>query len=144
VIVHAGLVALYGPGGWRGALIEGPSGVGKSDLALRILEQGFSLVSDDRTRLWACQERLYGACPEPISGLIEVRGLGVVPHPVRAFAEIRLIVLCEAPSEALERLPEPERRELEGVSLPVLRLHALQASAPAKIRLALTHLGARP
>ena len=48
---HAGLIALYDAGGWKGVLIEGASGSGKSDLALRCLGRGFRLVADDRTRL---------------------------------------------------------------------------------------------
>ena len=60
-------------------LIEGASGSGKSDLALRCLPLGFRLVSDDRTRLWVSEGRLFGAAPEPIAGLIEARGLGVMP-----------------------------------------------------------------
>ena len=66
---HAGLIALYGGGLWRGVLIEGRSGSGKSDLALRCLSLGFRLVADDRTRLWVSEGRLFGAAPEPIAGL---------------------------------------------------------------------------
>jgi serine kinase of HPr protein (carbohydrate metabolism regulator) len=144
LIAHAGLVALYAAGGWRGALIEGPSGAGKSDLALRALERGLRLVSDDRTRLWACEGRLFGACPTPIADMIEARGLGLLAESALALAEIRLVVLCRPPSDPIERLPETERRQIQGVWLPVLRLHALQASAPTKLIRALSHLGAGP
>jgi serine kinase of HPr protein (carbohydrate metabolism regulator) len=143
MIVHAGLLALYEGGTWRGALIEGPSGSGKSDLALRALDLGFHLVSDDRTLVWACQGRLYGACPAPIAGLIEARGLGVLSHRgARRLAPIDLVVSCEAPGAAIERLPEPRTRTLLGIGAPVLRVHALEASAPAKLRWALSQLGA--
>ena len=143
MIVHAGLLALYGPKGWRGALIEGPSGAGKSDLALRALDLGFRLVADDRTALWTCAGRLYGAGPAPIAGLMEVRGLDVIaPGAVRRFASIDLIVLCQPPEAPIERLPEPQSRPLLGVRTPVLQLRALEASAPAKLRWALSRLGA--
>jgi serine kinase of HPr protein (carbohydrate metabolism regulator) len=144
LILHAGLIALRLGGYWRGALIEGPSGAGKSDLALRALELGLRLVSDDRTRIWACQGRLFGACPAPIADLIEARGLGLLGESALALAEIRLVVVCQPPADPIERLPETERRQIDGVWLPVLRLHALQASAPAKLRRALSHLGAGP
>ena len=62
-------------------LIEGPSGSGKSDLALRAIEIGFRLVADDRTLVWASGGALYGRAPAPLGGLIEVRGVGVLAGP---------------------------------------------------------------
>jgi serine kinase of HPr protein (carbohydrate metabolism regulator) len=142
VILHAGLIALPGPHGWRGVLIEGPSGAGKSDLALRALDAGWALVADDRTLIWPCEARLYGRAPDVIGGLVEVRGLGVVGYPRRAFAEVVLVARCVPPG-AVERVPDAERRDIFGLSLPVLQLHALEASAPLKLRQALSHLGLR-
>jgi serine kinase of HPr protein (carbohydrate metabolism regulator) len=145
MIMHAGLLALHAAGEWRGALVEGPSGAGKSDLALRALAPDLQVVSDDQTLVWTSEGRLFGACPAPIFGLIEARGLGVMILPgARRLAEIRLLVVCEHHSQAIERLPEPERRAVLGVLLPVVRLHALEASAPVKLRWALSHLGAAP
>ena len=69
-IRHGGLIVLRQGGVWRGALIEGPSGVGKSDLALRALDAGFRLVADDRVVVFATGGRLYGKPPEPLAGLI--------------------------------------------------------------------------
>ena len=144
-ILHAGLVALYDPAGWRGALIEGPSGAGKSDLALRLLDLGLQAASDDQTLVWSCQERLFGACPPAICGLMEARGLGVLALArTRRLVQVRLLAVCEPADKAIDRLPEPEFRVVEGVRLPVLRLHALEASAPVKLRWALSHLGAEP
>jgi serine kinase of HPr protein (carbohydrate metabolism regulator) len=140
-VLHAGLVALYDRGAWKGVLIQGPSGVGKSDLALRALGAGFVLVADDRTLLWTAQGRLFGACPPAIAGLIEARGLGIVPAAARSFAQIRLVVRCRAPGETVERMPEPVRETLLGVALPALDLHPLQASAPQKLIHALSLLG---
>src|SRR3954468_23707618 len=87
VIVHAGLIARRSGGPWRGVLIEGPSGSGKSDLALRALEAGFRLVADDRVVLWASEGRLFGRAPETLFGLIEVRGLDVI--------RVEALPLCE-------------------------------------------------
>ncbi len=141
MIAHAGCVAQWTARGWRGVLIQGPSGSGKSDLALRLLGRGFRLVSDDRTRLWRSAGRLFAACPEAIAGLIEVRGLGVVAEAPLALAEVVLAVRCEAP---LDRLPEPEAIDLCGGPVPLLRLAAVEASAPAKLIRALGSLGQAP
>ena len=138
MIVHAGLVAAYVDGRWLGVLIEGPSGAGKSDLALRALDHGFRLVADDRVVLWACEGALFGRAPDTLSGLIEVRGLGVLPEPALPFCRIALAVACEQH----ERMPEPAFRDYVGLNIPVLSLQALESSAPAKLRRALQHLGA--
>ena len=102
VILYAGLVAARLGGRWRGALIEGPSGVGKSDLALRALEIGFRLVADDRVVVWMSGGRLYGRAPDTLAGRIEVRGLGIMHAPALPMAEVVLVVRAGTP----ERLPE--------------------------------------
>ena len=51
MVRHAGLIALWDAGVWRGALIEGVSGAGKSDLMLRALQAGWTLVADDRVEI---------------------------------------------------------------------------------------------
>ena len=142
MIHHAGLLALRLGGDWRGVLIEGPSGSGKSDLALRALDGGWLLVSDDRTLLWTCEGRLYGRAPDTLAGLIEARGLGILPASDRAYARIHMIARCVG-AETVDRLPNDETQALLGVSLPLVRLAALEASAPAKLSRALTHLGVR-
>ena len=138
---HAGLIALYGRGGWRGALIEGASGVGKSDLALRALASGLRLVADDRTLVWTCRGRLFGACPPPIADLIEARGLGIVSHSALPFAEIHLLVRCVDPGQSLERFPEFASQAILEVDLPTLDLHPLEASSHVKLIHALSPLG---
>ncbi|HEX3406984.1 MAG TPA: HPr kinase/phosphorylase [Caulobacteraceae bacterium] len=144
MILHAGLVALRLGGRWRGALILGPSGAGKSDLALRALETGLRLVADDRVMVWASGGALYGRAPDPLCGLIEARGHGVVAEPSLAFAEIVLAVRCTAQDETIERLPDPQVEILAQAAIPLTRLDAREASAPAKLRRALLHLGHGP
>lgn len=136
MIAHAGLIARRIAGRWRGALIEGPSGAGKSDLALRALDLGFRLVADDRVILWTCEGRLFGRAPPPLAGLLEVRGVGVMGEPARAFCEIALVVAPGTP----ERLPAPDAVDRCGLRLPRLVLAYEQASAPAKLGRALTAL----
>jgi serine kinase of HPr protein (carbohydrate metabolism regulator) len=142
-VLHAGLVALRVDGLWRGALIEGASGAGKSDLALRALDLGFALVADDRTAAWREGAALFGAAPPPLQGLIEVRGQGVLPVPRRPFARIELVVRCVGAEVEVERMPDPQTTTVCGAALPVLLLHAFEASAPFKLAVALRHLPAR-
>ena len=140
-IRHGGLIALRQDGLWRGALIEGPSGIGKSDLALRALDHGFRLVADDRVVTFAAGGRLYGKPHEALASLIEVRGLGVVDVPALPFAEIVLVIRCVETPEAVERLPEPRSEMLEGVPVPVFDLWPREPAAPAKIRRMMQSLG---
>jgi serine kinase of HPr protein (carbohydrate metabolism regulator) len=140
MIVHAGLVARLAGGRWRGVLILGASGSGKSDLALRLIDGGgFSLVADDRVLVWTSGGRLFGRAPDTLFGLVEARGLGVLPTSARAFSAIDLAVECVA--GPVERLPDPQRIPQLGHDLPLVRLVAAEASAPAKIGRALMGLG---
>ena len=92
--LHATAVARHTPAGWRGVLIQGPSGVGKSDLALKLIGQGWRLIADDWTHVWASGGALYAAAPATITGKIEVRGLGIVAAPLWPLTLIRLAVTC--------------------------------------------------
>jgi serine kinase of HPr protein (carbohydrate metabolism regulator) len=143
MIVHAGLIALWRPDGWSGILIEGPSGVGKSDLALRALEAGFRLVSDDRTCLFKSSERLFGRAPPTLFGMIEARGLGVLRERALTLTEIRLLVRCAHAPKDVERMPDMELQTRAGVSVPALDLWPFEHSAPAKLRRAVEWLGGR-
>lgn len=132
-IRHAGLVAARLDGRWLGALIEGPSGSGKSDLTLRCLAQGFRLVADDRVSLWASGGRLFGRAPETLRGLMEVRGLDVVREEALPLAEVGMVVRPGRP----DRIPEPSFDIIAGVETPVLELDPFEESAPAKLGRAL-------
>jgi serine kinase of HPr protein (carbohydrate metabolism regulator) len=142
LIRHAGLVALRLDGLWRGALIEGPSGVGKSDLALRCLEAGFRLVADDRTLVWASGGALYGRAPDALAGLIEARGHGVMAESPLRMAEVAIAVTCAADPGEIDRMPDPVIETLLGATLPRIVLDPREPSAPAKLRRAMQHLGA--
>jgi HPr kinase/phosphorylase len=130
--VHATSVALGGDG----ILLRGPSGSGKSDLALRLIDEGARLVADDQTELERVGAGLEMRAPRTIAGRLEVRGLGIVPVPSLAAAQLHLVVDLVAP-DAVERLPEPLFCTLLGVSVPLLRLAPFAVSATAKLRLAL-------
>ncbi|MGZ5987277.1 MAG: HPr kinase/phosphorylase [Caulobacteraceae bacterium] len=135
MIAHGGLIALRIREYWRGVMIEGPSGAGKSDLALRALEAGFRLVADDRIELWTSAGRLFGRAPPTLAGRIEVRGLDVIETCALPFAQVALVARC-GPAE---RMPDPAFAQLLGVSTPLIQLDPLEASAPAKLRRALSH-----
>jgi len=137
--VHASCVAIGG----RGVLLAGRSGAGKSDLALRLIDRGAALVSDDYTLVRNAGGRLIGSAPAAIAGRIEVRGIGIVPMGHLAEAPLALLVVLD---EAVERMPaEPlERRAIAGGTLPVIALAGLESTAPIKVELALRAGGAQP
>lgn len=130
MIRHAGLIARRLGGHWRGVLIEGPSGSGKSDLALRALGAGFQLVADDRVALWTSAGRLYGRAPPALRGLLEVRGLDVVRVTPVEFAEVVLIARLAAP---VERIPGFHTENVLGVGVPTLGVAPFEESAAAKL-----------
>jgi serine kinase of HPr protein (carbohydrate metabolism regulator) len=133
--VHASTVA----SGGRAVLIMGPSGSGKSDLALRLLDRGFVLVSDDQTIVKRDGDRLIASPPPAIAGKLEIRGIGIVEMDMVAEQPVALIV--ELTSE-IQRLPDDNReRPILGVSLPLVSIDAMAASAPSKVALALDRLG---
>lgn len=134
MILHAGCVARRVGGVWLGVLVQGPSGAGKSDLTLRLLERGWRLVSDDRTLVWRSGAALWGRAPDPLGGLIEIRGLRVALEPALPWARLALSVQCAAP---LERMPDPDFEERLGAVLPRVRVAPLEASAPARVERAL-------
>ena len=137
--IHASCVALSVDGAWRGVLLRGPSGAGKSDLAIRLIEGGARLVADDRTDLMPEGHDLVARPPAVLSGLIEVRGIGILrlhADQVLAAAPVALIVDL-VPATAVERMPETLFETLCGVRIPLCQLTAFEASTPAKIRLAL-------
>ena len=143
MIVHAGCVARRTPGGWTGVLLFGPSGVGKSDLALRLIAQGWSLVADDRVQLWAAADQLYAKAPPALAGLIEVRGVDVLPVRRRELARVALVVRCVAPDAELDRIPERAREVLAGATVEHVVLRPREASAPAKVEFAFARALAR-
>ena len=138
MIVHAGCVARQLRGDWGGVLVTGASGAGKSDLILRLMERGWSLVGDDRVHLWESGGSLYAKAPDTLAGLIEARGIDVFPRRRREVAPVRLVVACVDPEFPLQRIPKRGVETLVGVPVEGIGLRALEASAPAKVELALS------
>ena len=132
ILVHASCIALEG----RGVLLRGAPGSGKSDLALRLIEEGARLVADDQVALTSSGGRLLAAPPAPIAGLLEVRGIGIVSMAYTAQCPVDLVVDLVAP-DAVERMPEPATVDISGHWVRRVSLAPFEASAPAKVRLAL-------
>jgi len=135
VNIHASCVAI-GP---HGVLILGDSGAGKSDLALRLIDDGAKLVADDRVELYRASGALCARAPKAIAGLIEVRGLGVIALSCRKTVKLTLAVKLGArakrlPDAAFYTPPAPLRMVKP---LPFIMLDGAMSSAPARIRLAL-------
>ena len=128
--IHAGCVAV----GEAGLLIRGASGAGKSTLAREVvlrarLSGRFAcLVSDDRTRVSARNGRLVARPVEPLGGLIEIHGLGIVRQPHEPAAVVRLVLDLE---ESPPRYPDERDNGamLCGVMVPRIRMRAGAVSA---------------
>lgn len=140
--VHATCVAVRQGRTWRAVLLRGPSGAGKSDLALRLMETGWRLVADDQTELSRQGKQVIATVPARIAGMIEARGLGIVKvgrdQLVRRVPVALLVDLAQP--ERIERLPEPASETVLGIELPVVTLAPFEASASAKLRLALAQI----
>jgi serine kinase of HPr protein (carbohydrate metabolism regulator) len=133
--VHASTVALDG----RAVLITGLSGSGKSDLALRLLDRGFALVSDDRTIIRRDGPRLIASAPPNIAGKLEIRGIGIVD--LSHVEDVPVSLLVELSGD-IQRMPdEDHRRAILGVDLPLVHIDATAASAASKVSLALERMG---
>ena len=133
--IHASTVAVDG----RAVLITGPSGSGKSDLTLRLLDRGFALVSDDQTIVRKSGTRLIASAPPTIRGKLEIRGIGIVTMDQVDDQPVALIV--ELTSD-IRRLPDDSReRPIMGVPVPLISVDAMTASAASKVALALDRLG---
>ena len=133
--LHASTVALDG----RAVIITGPSGSGKSDLALRMLDRGFTLVSDDQTIVKRDGDRLLATAPPSIAGKLEIRGIGIVE--MEHVSDVPVALIVELTSD-LQRLPDDSReRPILGARLPLITIDALTASAPSKVALALDRMG---
>lgn len=130
--IHATLVSYHG----KGILLIGESGIGKSDLALRlIMEKGAKLVADDRVILEKNKNTLWGYAPETLVNKLEVRNIGIVELATKKKEKISLCVeLCGNRAE-IERLPQSDSIDFLGISVAKIKLYPFDCSTICKIML---------
>jgi serine kinase of HPr protein (carbohydrate metabolism regulator) len=132
ILMHASCVAIDG----AGVLLRGASGAGKSDLALRLIDEGATLVADDQVVIKSRDGCLVGDAPEILRGKLEVRGVGIVPVTPSGPVPVRLLVDLVAAAD-VERMPGEQSCDIAGVRVRRIALYAFEPSAPAKLRLIL-------
>tara|TARA_R110002020_G_scaffold47752_16_gene136172 strand:+ start:2503 stop:2973 length:471 start_codon:yes stop_codon:yes gene_type:complete len=136
--VHATAIVV----GSSGLLFVGASGSGKSRTAFaclaaaRVRGWNAALVADDQTELELRGGRCLASCPEPIQGLLELRGTGIVALPRVERAVIDLVVALAEPSVATRLPPESETFSCNGIMLPLMRLWRVDAADPLSLILA--------
>ena len=148
ILLHATCVSV----GCKGVLLQGPPGSGKSDLALRLIDQPGAgidgrlkrarLVADDQVAVTRRATKLIATAPAALSGKLEIRGLGILSIRVAAKAGLVLAVRLGS-AAAIERMPADAHLDILGLTLPLVLIDPASASAPARIRAALDWLEAR-
>ena len=128
--MHASFVLLRN----KGILFRGKSGSGKSELALKFIEnKNAVLVADDVVALKTRQNKLWGYAPENIRGLLEIRNVGISRYEFAAEAEVSLLVNLVQYKENLERLPKNKTENILGVEIPAIDLYAEDTTILEKI-----------
>jgi HPr kinase/phosphorylase len=147
-VIHGSCIAVNG----HGVLLLGAPGSGKSDLTLRLLDhqgagtsgrlRGAMLVADDQVVIRREGKILVASAPPALAGKLEVRGIGIVTAPAAHQVELGLAVRL-TPAAEIERMPDlaGSRFDILGLSIPLILLDPEKASAPARIRAALDHIG---
>lgn len=130
-MIHATAVAING----AGVLLLGQSGSGKSDLALRLIDRGAALISDDSVLVEAGDPIPLLRTAPNIAGLIEIRGVGIVKMP---FADSIALHLAVAIVDIVERVP-PEQQSIRiaGSEIRFMLISAFEQSAVIKVEQAL-------
>lgn len=133
--IHVSSVAIDG----RAVLIGGRSGAGKSDLALRLIDRGAALISDDYTFVRRVSGQAVASAPERIAGKIEVRGVGIVE--IAHSQDVPVALYVDLSAEPV-RLPEgKDRIAVAGISIPSVALDGHHPSASLKVEAAMRLLG---
>jgi serine kinase of HPr protein (carbohydrate metabolism regulator) len=137
-LIHATLVQLQG----KGILLTGKSGSGKSDLALRLIEnKGAKLIADDMVEICEQNGKIIGCVPQNLSGLLEVRGVGIVKYPYLESSAVDMFVALQDTPEKVDRMPIIAKEVILGLEINKIDLYAKENSAPEKIVAALRKFG---
>ena len=137
-VIHATLIRING----KGVLLKGKSGSGKSDLALRLLEnKKAELVADDAVEISLQSGHIIGQAPQNLAGLLEVRGVGIVSYPYIEKSYIDMVVELKSSIDEIERMPLMQKEVILGLEINKIDLYAKENSAPDKVIAALRLLG---
>ena len=131
-ITHSTAISLNGDG----ILIKGPSGSGKTDLALRLIESGGKLISDDQVIIKRKAKRLFLSSPKELNGLMQLSGIGIVKADYVQNIPLELVVKLQ-PYKSLDPFPINKEEIIKDLSIPALSLYSFAVSATAKIKVAL-------
>ena len=131
-IIHSTAISLNGDG----ILIKGPSGSGKTDLALRLIESGGKLISDDQVIIKRKAKRLFLSSPKKLNGLMQLSGIGIVRADYVQNIPLELVVKLQ-PYKSLDPFPINKEEIIKDLSIPALSLYSFAVSATAKIKVAL-------
>ena len=135
VNIHASCVCIKN----KGILFLGDSGSGKSDISLRLIaDYKATLIGDDRIDIIAKGNNIIASAPKNLSGLLEVRGIGIIKVKTKKKNKIDLAVFLT--QDKIERMPEPLYYELLDKKIPLININPFEASATAKILAALSLL----
>ena len=122
----------------NGVLILGDSGSGKSDLALRLIDNGATLISDDISICRKNSNNIYLYCPPEIKGLLEVREIGIITVPFVERIKLRLVVNLKSNNN--ERFPKDTSFRIMGIKIPTINIEGKNSSAVAKIKVKLNEI----
>ena len=122
----------------NGVLILGDSGSGKSDLALRLIDNGATLISDDISICRKNSNNIYLFCPPEIKGLLEVREIGIITVPFVERIKLRLVVNLKSKNN--ERFPKDNSFRILGIKIPLISIEGKNSSAVAKIKVKLNEI----
>jgi len=131
-VLHATSVAVDG----KGLLILGPSGSGKSSLALHMIGFGALLVGDDLTEVYRHDGAVHLRCPAAIAGVIEARQVGLLYAP--AVQTARLHLVCDLAQKEAQRLPERHGTVILGQRIDLV-FGSSHAHFPVALMLHLRH-----
>ena len=133
--IHASCVYIKN----KGILFLGDSGSGKSDISLRLIaDYKATLIGDDRIDIIAKGNNIIASAPKNLSGLLEVRGIGIIKVKTKKKNKIDIAVFLT--QDKIERMPEPLYYELLDKKIPLININPFEASATAKILAALSLL----
>lgn len=116
----------------KGILLRGKPGAGKSDLALRLIHQGATLIADDQTEVSQQGNGLIMTAPKALGGKIEVRGIGIMEMDFCPEHSLDILIDLK-PWQDIERLPENTEEILEGGSLFRYDIDPFETSSVEKV-----------